>query len=199
MRIPDISKIDIKDIDVGKIRNEILDHKEISIQVVCVIVSLFFMFSVFNTSKGKIETHKARIAALLGKTGLIEEYKKVDQKISDFISKVPAHIPEDKMVDLVTDYAGKNKVKILTFSQAKVNKKDTVETTTVTFSLTADTFVDMVKFLVDIETGEKFVQVSSCNVSPRDVSLRADAGSKEKDKLGVPISFRIEVVSLKVN
>lgn len=193
MKIPDISKIDMKDIDFGKIKNEILDHKETAVQVILVIVSLFFMVSVITASQAGIKKYKNQITALLAKTGLIEEYKKVEQEIKDFLSKVPAHVPEDKMVNLVADLAGKNNVKILTFSQAKIDKKDTIETTAVTFSLTADSFINMVKFLVDIEKGKEFLQVWSCPIAPR-----MDAGGKQKDKSGVPINFKIEVVSVKV-
>lgn len=194
MKIPDLSKIDVKDIDVVKLKNEILDHKEIAIQVVLGVISLFVIISLVNTSQAEIKKYKSQIAALMAKTGLIEEYKKVEQEIRDFLNKVPAHVSEDKMVDLVTDLAGKNKVKILTFTQAKVDKKDTVETTAVTFSLTADSFINMVKFLVDIEKGKDFLQIWTCPIVPR-----MDATETNDKDSGVPINFRIEVVSVKVD
>ncbi len=194
MKIPDLSKIDIKDIDIAKLKNEVLDHKEIAIQVLLGVVSLFIIISLVNTSQVEIKKYKSQIAALMAKTGLIEEYKKVEQEIKDFLSKVPAHVPKEKMVDLVTDLAGKNKVKILTFTQANVEKKDSIETTAVTFSLTADSFVNMVKFLVDIEKGKDFLQIWSCPIIPR-----MDATEKANDASGVPINFRIEVVSVKVD
>lgn len=193
MKIPDISKIDIKDIDFGKLKNEVVEHKEIAIQVFLVIVSLVFVVAVIVTSQTGIEKYKAQISALLAKSGLIEEYKKVEQEIKDFLSNVPAHVPEDKMVNLVTDLADNNKVKILTFTQAKAEKKGTLETTLVTFSLTTDSFVNMVKFLVGIEKGNEFLQVWSCPIAPR-----LDARSTIKDKFSVPINFKIDVVSVKV-
>lgn len=193
MKIPDISKIDIKDIDVAKIQAELLHRKELVIQVGLVLVSLVVGIWAFNGSQAEIAKYKSQIVSLQAKTGAIEEYNRTQQEVKNFVSKVPDPVSEDKIIDLVTDLAGKNSVKILTFNRAEVEKKDTLVTTTVNFSLVTDSFANIIRFIFDVEKSKDFMQIWTCTIEPQ---LGGTVSTKNN---GNPqLTFRVDVVSLKV-
>ena len=193
MNIADLSKIDIKDIDVLKVKNKLLQHKEIVLQVLLAFGSFIIAVSMLNQSQADIKKYKSQIASLQSKTGAIEQYNKTQNDLKVYLGKVPEFVSEDKVINLVTDFAGKNGVKIITFSPATVEKKKTLETISLKFSLVAESFSSMIRFMADIERGNDFMQIWGCEVDPQP---QARTGSK--DKKGVPINFRIEVASMKV-
>lgn len=192
MKITDLSKLDVKDINVAKIKDQILERKEIAIQVLLGVVSFFVAVSMFNQSQGQIKQYKLKIASLQAKTGSIDQYNTTQTDVKDFLSKVPDPVSEDKIINLVTDLAGKNGVKIITFTQADVQKNNTMQITTLIFSLVADSFSGMVRFMADIENGKDFLQIWSCDVDPQ-INKKTS-----KNSGAMPINFRIEVASLKV-
>lgn len=193
MKIPDLSKIDIKDIDVVKLKAQLLQHKGIVVQVVLIAVSFVVAILMFNQSQNEIKNYKSQITVLQAKTGAIDQYNKTQADVKNFLSKVPDPVSEDKIINLVTDLAVKNKVKILTFTQADIAKKNTLETTSLKFSLAADSFSVMVRFLADIERGKDFMQIWSCEVEPQ---LNITKSWKEAGS--TPLNFNISVVSIKV-
>lgn len=193
MNIPDLSKIDIKDIDVNKLKDQAIQNKEVVSQVVLVLISIVVAIMFFNQSQFEISQYKYKIATLQAKTGAIEEYNNTQSSVKKFLDQVPAHVPEDKIISFVTDYAGQNNVRILTFTPAVVEKKNTLETTMLKFTLTADSFASMVRFMSDIERGKDFMQVWSCEVEPQ-----SDVRTPSREKKLIPVNFRIEVASLRV-
>ena len=193
MKISDLSKINIKDIDVAKLQDQLLQRKDILIQVVLGVISVVIAVSVFNQSQLEIKKYKSQIASLQSKTGAIDEYNRTQADVKGFLSKVPDSVPEDKIINLVTDLAGKNGVKILTFSQANVKKENTLVTTSLNFSLVADSFVSMVRFIADIEKGKDFLQIWSCDMVPQMNSK--ESGKKSSN---IPINFQIDVASIMV-
>ncbi|MBL8013297.1 MAG: hypothetical protein JNN05_05565 [Candidatus Omnitrophica bacterium] len=97
------------------------------------------------------------------------------------------------MITLVTDFAGQMGVKIVTFSPTVIEKKNNVETTAIKFTMAADSFAEMIRFMSAIERGKDFLQIWSCEVEPQQNSRSAAADPKK-----VPINFRIQVASVRV-
>src|SRR5690242_15831957 len=118
MKIPDLSKIDIKDIDVNKIKDQILDHKEQAVQVVLGIVAFFMIVSMWGGSQKEIGKFKNQINSMQAKSGIIGEYKKSQSDMEMFLKGLPPALSEGQIINLVTDLADKNKIKILTFTPA---------------------------------------------------------------------------------
>lgn len=193
MNLSDLSKIDIKDIDVAKLKDKAVQHKEVVAQGVLVLTSIVVAIMLVNQSQFEIGQFKFKIATLQAKTGAIDEYNSTQNAVKKFLDQVPAPVPEDKIISLVTDYAGQNNVRILTFTPAVLEKKNTLETTKLRFTLTAESFASMVRFMSDIERGKDFMQVWSCEVEPQQ-----DVRTPLREKKPVPVNFRIEVASLRV-
>ena len=193
MKIPDLNKIDIKDIDVAKLKDQLLERKDIVIQMALGVMTVVIAFLIFNRGQAEIKEYKSKISTLQAKTGVIDEYNRTQADIKGFLGKVPDVVPADKIINLVTDLAGKNDVKILTFSQADVKKERSLVTTSISFSLVANSFVSMARFMADIENGKDFLQLWSCDMVPQ-----IDTKKSEKESAKIPISFQIDVASLKV-
>jgi len=193
MKIADLSKIDIKDIDVAKLKDQILAHKDIALQIIIGLIAFLLAVSMFNQSQVEIKGHKTQINTLQAKTGAIEQYNNTQSEIKSFISKVPQSVSEDKMINLVTDFAGNNGVKIVTFSQANIEKNNSIALTTIKFTLVSESFVSLVRFLSDIERGADFMQILSCDIEPQQNSRVTSKDSKQ-----ISINFRLEVASIKV-
>ncbi len=192
MKITDISKIDIKDIDAAKIKDQLLQHKEVVVQIILGACSLFFAVSLFNQSQTEVTKYKTQIATLQAKAPAIEQYNKTQMDVKDYLKKVPEAVSEDKIINLVTDIAVKNGVKILTFNPANIDKRNSLETLSLRFTLVADSFLSMVRFMADIERGKDFLQIWECEADPQ---LNAKSSTNNK---GSAINFRMEVASIMV-
>jgi hypothetical protein len=170
-----------------------MQHKGVVAQVGLGVMSFVVAIAMFNQSQGDIARYKSQIAVLNAKTGAIDQYNKVQKDVKDFLNKVPDSVSEDKMINLVTDLAGKNGVQILTFTRTNVEKKNTLVTTSLKFSLVADSFSGMVRFMADIERGKDFMKIWSYEAGTQ---LNIKRSVKENGNM--LITFRIDVVSLKV-
>src|SRR3954468_19965406 len=118
MKIPDLSKIDIKDIDVIKIKDQLLDHKELALQVGLGVVTFFMVISMMGGCQKEISKYKSQINAMQSKSDIIQQYKKSQSDVDTFLKNLPPSLSEDQIIDSVTNLADKNKIKILTFTPA---------------------------------------------------------------------------------
>jgi hypothetical protein len=193
-KLPDLSKIDIKDIDINKIKAELLEHKEVVVQVALGVVSFFMVLSLIGGCQGDIKKYKNQIRSMESKSGIIGQYKKSQTDIDAFLKSIPAPMTEGKIIAMVTDLADKNKVKILTFAplnRLENTTKKSYQETVIQFSLQASTYQSMVRLIADIEYSKKDVlQVRSC-------VIQKAAADKQKNE-EPPLNFRIEVASLEV-
>lgn len=193
MKIPDLSKINVKDIDSAKIKDMATQHKESLLQGALVLFSVIMTISLCVSSQTEVNKYKAQIAALQSKTGIIEEFNKSQNQVKTFLNEVPRFVSEDKMTTLVTDFAGQMGVKMVTFSPPVIEKKNNIETTAIKFTMAANSFVEMIRFMSEIERGKDFLQIWGC-----EVESQQDPHGPAPDKKKVPINFRIQVASLKV-
>ena len=193
VKIFDLSKIDIKDIDVVKVQAQLVQHKGVVAQVGLGVVSFIVAVAMFNQSQGEIAKYKSQMAILNAKTGAIDQYNKTQNDVKDFLNKVPDAVSEDKMITLVTDLAGKNGIQILTFTRTNVEKKNTLVTTSLKFSLAADSFSGMVRFMADIEHGKDFMKIWRYEAEPQ-LNIKKSV----KGTMNTMVTFQIDVASLKV-
>ena len=192
MQIPDLSKIDIKDVDFTKLKDQLLERKPLLVQIGVVIASLVMIFSIFSKGREQTGSLNSQMSKMRSKTDAIAEYKKVQNDIDTFLKEVPLALSEDQIIPLVTDLADKHDVKIITFSPAKVEEKKNASTTILQFSLEAKDYKDMVRFIADIEHGKNLLQVKTCTAQAQ-VKPARDQRSPE-----VTIPFRVDVASVKV-
>jgi Tfp pilus assembly protein PilO len=188
-KIPDLSKIDIKDIDINKIKEELLDRKELVIQVGIGVVAFFMIVSMVSGSGKEVKQLKAKIKSMQAKSDIIAQYKKSQAEIDEFLKSLPPSFTEDEIITLVTDLADKNKVKISTFTPNSPGEEDGKKSylkTSIQFSLQAGDYKDVVRLISDIENSK--LHIKSCNIQG------INGGPEE----GTSLNFRVEVASLEV-
>ncbi len=186
-KIPDLSKIDIKDIDINKIKEELLDRKELVIQIGIGVVAFFMVVSMVSGSGKEVKQLKTKIKSMQAKSDIITQYKKSQTDIDEFLKSLPPSLTEDQIITLVTDLADKNKVKISTFTPNPPSDEDRKKSylkTSIQFSLQAGDYKNMVRLISDIENSK--LHVKSCYVQ----SITQDSGTS--------LNFRVEVASLEV-
>lgn len=185
----DIKNIDLKNIDINKLKDQLLDRKELLVQVVLVLVTFLMVLSIFNKSQAEVKRLNTQIAGLKAKENDIKSFTKSRDEIKAFSKNVPTPLLEDQVIGFITDLADKHKIKILTISPAKVDNKESLSMTTLQFALVANEYKDMVRFITSIEHSKNLLQIKSC-IAGAD----SEAG-KDGNRL---INFSIEVVSVRV-
>jgi hypothetical protein len=193
-KIPDLSKIDIKDIDINKIKDELLDRKELMIQIGLGVFAFFMVVSMVGGSGKEVKQLKTKITSMQAKSDVIAQYKKSQADIDEFLKSLPPSLSEGQIITLVTDLADKNKVKISTFtpnSPAEDDNKKSYQKTSIQFSLQALDYKSMIRLIADIESSK--LHVKSCYV--QGFSQAAQQGTKNEASY---LNFRIEVASLEV-
>lgn len=191
MKISDLSKIDIKTIDVMKIKEYLLDHKDIAIQIGVGVVTFMMVISTLGKSQTEMKGIKSKMSNLQSKSSSIADYNKAFTDTNTFLKQVPPPLSEDQIVSFVTDLADKHNIKIQTVNPLKVEDKDIMTTTTLQFSLTASEYKDMVRLIADIELAKNLLQVKA-------LTAQVQMGANVDTASDVPlIDFRIDVASVK--
>jgi hypothetical protein len=197
-KIPDLSKIDIKDIDINKIKDQLLENKERVVQVALGVLAFFMIVSMWAGSQKEIGKFKKQINTMQSKSGIIGEYKKSQSAYDAFLKNLPPSLSEGQIINLVTDLADKNKIKILTFVPvtAREGRKNYQETK-IQFSLQAKGYKDMVRLIADVEKSKNLLQVRTCAVQGASANPGIEQAADQKTEQKY-LDFRIEVASLEV-
>jgi len=193
-KIQDLSKIDIKEIDINKIKNAVLGHKELALQIAIGVVAFFVIVSTLGGCQKDIKKYKTQLTAMQSKTDSIATYKKSQADIDMFLKSIPPPLTESQIITLVTDLADKNHVKIVTFSPrpSQNEKKKFYQETAIQFSLQAKDYKHVVGLIADIEHAKNTVQVKSCTIQTQ------TQGKSDQDSERSFLTFGIEVASLEV-
>jgi hypothetical protein len=196
-KLPDLSKIDLKDIDVNKIKDQLLENKEMVIQVALGVVTFFMIVSMWSGSQKEIKKYNVQINSMQSKSSIIEQYKKSQSDIDSFLKNLPPSLAEGQIINLVTDLADKNKVKILTFSpNAHSEGKKYYQDTSIQFSLQSADYKGLVRLIADIEHVKSILQIKSCSIQE---VIQSDDQQQEGEKREERyLNFRVEVASLEV-
>jgi hypothetical protein len=195
LKIPDLSKIDVKDIDVNKIKDQLIENKEVVIQVAIGVIAFFMIVSMWNGSQHEIKKYKKDIISMQSKEGIITEYKAAQSAIDTFLNNLPAALSEAQMINVITDMADKNKVKILTFvPNTSLEGREHYRETSIQFSMQSKDYKSMVRLIADIERAKTILQIKQCFIM-NEVTQKEQEGEILDDRL---LTFRIDVASLEV-
>jgi hypothetical protein len=199
MKIPDLSKIDIKDIDINKIKDQLIEQKELVLQIGLGVVTFFMIISMMGGCQKEISKYKSQINSMQSKSGIIDQYKKSQSDVDTFLKSLPPSLSEDQIIDLVTDLADKNKIKILTFTPtaSRNESRKIYQETAIQFSMQADTYKSMVRMIAAIERSKSILQVKNCSVQSV-TTTSVEPGPQGERTSSTFLNFRIEVASLEV-
>ena len=191
MNISDLNKIDIKNIDLMKLKDQLLGRKDLLIQIGICFVTFMLIVSSLNKSQSELRDIKSKMATLKAKTSSIDDYNNSSKDMNQFLKKIPPSLSEGQVVDRVTDLAVKHHIKIMSVNPLDSKDEESSTKLTLLFLLQASDYAEMVRLIHGIEQSENLLQIKSCSAQPQ---VGTDPITKKSDS--PLISFRIEVASV---
>ncbi len=152
MKISDLSKIDLKDIDLKKIQESLLQRPELLINLGIAFFAGILIFNIVGGRMNEAKKLKGKMAEQKKKVAAIKTHEVTQKEFKELIDHLPAGILEDSLVDHLTDFAGKRNIQIQSFSPANKTQKNYYTQMTVLLKVAAKNYKDMILFLNDIES-----------------------------------------------
>src|SRR2546430_488354 len=119
MNLADLTKIDIKNIDIGRILKTLRARKDILVNVVVVFATIFVMVQIYSNKHSENQALEIKLDAQKKKSAPIADYNKAQKDLNAFLDALPKGIPEYSIIDKLSDFAEKHNIQILSFSPAK--------------------------------------------------------------------------------
>lgn len=151
MNLSDLANIDINDIDFSKIREKLLIRQDLVVNIGLIILSCFLMIYIYQDRKDERERLKNKIIALEQKSESIETYQAYQERLEEFMKKLPEEISSDTLISELTDIAVARNIQILSFTPAKQETRQYYDIIYVNLDVLADSYADIGLFIYDIE------------------------------------------------
>ncbi len=195
MKISDLSKINIKDIDLAKIQENLLQKPDLLIQLIITGISFFILIKV--VAGGLLEEKKVqeKIQELGKKVARIKAHDDLQKEYSQFLADLPPGLPTDDLMGRVTELAGEHSIQISNFSPPKEIKKKFHTLTILSLNVTANNYQDMVTFIRSIEESSENLRVDRwTSAAKAQTTNSGEAASAEEDKESVSAQIDIDLV-----
>ena len=201
MNLSDLKQLDLKDLDLAQIKDNLLERKDLLINIGLVVGTVALCFFIFNNNRNVAATAQAKVVEMLGKTDVIVQHHKSLDKIKKFKEQFPAPLNENDIVDLVTNSAIKDKVQILTYSPAQETNSGIYSRLTMQYSFIAMDYANMIQFLYDIEHTPNALRVENWNgtVDSGNLNSRGRNNSNSTEETVKRFNGQITVTAIKLN
>jgi Tfp pilus assembly protein PilO len=199
MNLQDLSKIDIKDLqklDYNLLFAEVKKKPEAVVATVLVVGALIFSIGYYQQRYQELRSLRGQINVLQKKTSLITTYNTRKKEVNSFLEKLPQVIPENELINKLTDMAVHRGVKIESFSPTGGRNEKLYKTTSVRMEITAEKYQQIWLFTRDIEYSGYAMRIENWNGSlVSSQAMRLNESSMDKDSL---IKVGIEITSIEV-
>ena len=181
MKLEDLKNIDIKKINIAKIRSNLLKRQDILINYVAIFLTVFIMFKIFSSQQEETQNLKIQVSEMEKKIVAIAKYDQALKELNVFVESLPTGIPESLLIDKITDLAEKSNIHIVTFSPMEMEENELYKHIHVSLQVSADHYKDFIRFIHDIESSSLNLRVDiwSGSLEPRSQSAQF---APEKDK-----------------
>ena len=159
MNLADLKNIDLKKIDIAKIRSDILKRQDMAINYAAVFLTIFIMFKIFSGQQEQVQNLKIQITQMEKKITAIAKHDKALKELNALVDSLPAGIPESALIDKVTDFAEKSNIHIVTFSPTETEENGFYKQSRVSLQISADYYKDFLRFIRDIENSSLNLRV----------------------------------------
>jgi Tfp pilus assembly protein PilO len=123
------------------------------------------------------------------KTAGLDNYKKSQAELKEFIAQIHEPINEDNLMNLLTDFAVKRQIQIESFSPSQRKNTPLHETAGLTLNLSAGDYKNLWLFIHDIEESAYPIHIGACRIS------RSDQGSNS-NREGSQFKVQLEIFSV---
>ena len=204
MKISDLNKIDIKDlqyIDYNQILGDLKKKPDVLIGIVAILATLIFSLYFYSNNNKNMKATRAELHIAKQKKDEIDLYNSIQKNFAEFEKSMIKKVSEDNFIKKITDIAVKRKIQILSYSPSSSNKHPLYQLSIISIDVSANTYKDMWLFIHDIEqSGENF-RVDSWNGSLAGNSRNSRRrGRQERDQSSIleksKINSHLEISSL---
>lgn len=195
LTLKDLSEYDIKNVDVGKLIKDLMNRKDILVNIAVILVTLFLFKKVVGVQNKTIIQLKSQTANIKEKMDALADYEAIKKQADNYIDKLPQGIGRvDNIVEKVNELAVSRGIKILSFTPSGKNKDDFYEITRVKLSIEAPRYEDAAYFVSDIEKSDLNLRVENWSIS---LGQRRRRGRRSIQSGEETIGFSMEIASIK--
>lgn len=146
--------VDLKTIDMQSIQNNLLKRKDILINTVIILATLFVVNGIFSNQKKESRNIENQIKELEEKSIVIKTYEAREKKLNEFLEKSQkGYLGATAVINAVSEIAQSRDIKILSFVPDKLKTFDDYTEQTVKF-IFSGSFENALRFVHKIETYE---------------------------------------------
>ncbi len=191
MNINDLTKMDLKNIDLTKVIAYLGIHTDALIRMAIVVVTVLGGFRLVEQYLEQTKVFSVQITEMEEKLMQVMSYEKSVNGLKLFWEKAPKPINDDALVNYMTDLATKNNLEILSFSPGQVTSDKFYTANKIKFKLKAREYKDFVLFVRSVENSGFALRAEA-------VSCSLEQGTNQS-ATGPIINIQMEIVSIKVN
>ena len=179
MNLADLKNIDIKKIDMVKIRSDLLKRQDLLINGAAVFLTIFIMFKIFSGQQEQGRDLKIQASQMERKITAIAKHDQALKELNAFVEILPVGIPESALIDKVSDFAEKSNIHIVTSSPTEKEENEFYKRSRVSLQISADHYTDFVHFVHDIENSSLNLRVDRWLESMESQPSRRDRRSTQ--------------------
>jgi hypothetical protein len=163
--IEELKKIDLKNIDVVKLKALFLEKKDSLAQAAVILLTIFLLISFIKGYFKSTAEVNAEIKQLNEKVEYLSSLESSKKQIGKYLNAVPKSIDEDELSSQIADFASQNKITILSFSPGQKTEDEKSVTMKGRFDTQASSYKDFLSFLKALEDAPFALRVDSCSVT----------------------------------
>ena len=172
MRILDdlkvLSEYDVKNIHFEKILKTLASRRDILVNIVLIIATLFFMGRIYRDRIEKMQTLTEKVSELENRSEAIVRYEDTKKELSRFVGSLSQGALEaESIINSLNATAIDHDIQILTFTPRKKEGSSLYDLIAITINISARKYDDIGRFIRTIENSKKNLRVESWSSSPQ--------------------------------
>ncbi len=192
---------DLKNINPKQIQEFAKSRPDIFINILLIVVTLYATMYVYNHAREKSASTTTNISQAEEKVNVADGYKKLEKDFNDFKEKFPKPIPSDQFINKLSEFALKNNVQTLSFSQPQKSGDEALELTTINFNIASEDYPNILMFIKDIESAPYAVRLNKFSASLKNLGQERRARfigqEQESDKSYIEVNLEVSILDLK--
>lgn len=155
----ELKKDDLQNINFPKIREKVLQHPTIFINIILLAVTIFVVHYIYSIKKAEVVGLANQVTNLDKKLFEINEFIKGQKDFNEFIDQLPQGVPAANIIAKLTNFAVARNVRILSYSPATEADMPLYKIIRINLDVTSTSYKDMLLFLYDIENSVEPLRV----------------------------------------
>jgi len=185
---------DIKNIDVSQLKDNVTKRPDILINIILVIVTLF-VASHLHSNRGnenkrlKSEVEKAKKTLIT-----VNQLTKTKEKFDKLIKNFPEPLTEEALIKLLSGFAVKHSIQVISFSPAEKKIYSHWETDSLNLKLSTDNYKNYLKFIKDIENDPHTIRVTSWSIKPQNASSGSSYRGRRRSSRSAAVAVDSNII-----